>query len=1031
MENISPQEALPALVSKADQLYQGGRIAAAVELLTRGIRLVPDAMELYCTLTEMLLEDEQYQAALEVIDDLPDEINEIKKAELSCCCLEGLQRYREAEEVIDPYISDNTLSASLLNLKGVLLFHRKEIQGAQKYFERSIRTDASYGRAYVNLGLLKLGQGEGMDGLELLEKGFILAPRINHTVDTYHELISEIGAYGRAEPLFNDACRRYPGNKKLAYLLIDILLQQNKLKDALDHIQKAIATFGIDDGILEPALKIQNSLNLTNHNETRGNISLCMIVKDEEKNIARCLESVKALVGEIVIVDTGSQDRSKDIARIFGARVYDCEWQSDFSLARNLSLSKANSDWIFILDADEVVAASDHDELKNITRNTAAGPVAYGFTTRNYTNDAGTEGWRINDGEYETEQAGAGWNPSQKVRLFPNDERIRFENAVHEMVEPSLRRIGVPVNKCAVPIHHYGILNQRQTAQKKEKYYSLGKGKLAGKQGDLSTLMECAIQAAEIGEYAEAVTLWEKILKQKPDLPKAYFNLSFAYIQLENYSDGLDAAHKAMTLDADLKEAALNYALCLLRSGKIQKAIGPLEHFLIETPGHPMATGLLAVAHCMRGNGVRGIELFDAVKKQGFNCSEYILDHARKLVSAGKVRHAVALIECVSKSCYNNRQISSLLVALNRFEIDTPRLKIRLFDLRNDFLELRNHLRPLSDFYPGESKLFALPENDSDIDFIFFPYSIDSLFHHLGREEFIGFFNHLKGFKENEHKFVFFLLDDIRSPLDIRSVIYRVNHDRRKMDINSITLPYFVEDLFRTPVLHDLPYHSNFVGTPVTHLIRAYMLLPFLGKKDLAPFSTLLEKMDELLALRKNEIHYQTRLSDALSLVQKIFPIDPVVRGLRYFFDISVDQFPRLPEHIQKAKKAELVDLINQSISTLCPRGFGVQSIRFFETLSAGRIPILISDNYSLPLENHINYSDFIWKVDEGKIMELPKEIAGLFESHSGTEIIERAKKAREAWQNMFAPPQRLRFIYRTLAEVLKNDYRLNGRPNI
>ena len=473
MKNFSNQAAVPTLISKADRLYQGGHIASAVELLSKGIQYAPHARELCLKLIEILIEGEQFQAGLDIIDDLSNEIDDIRKAELQGYCLEGLQCYQEAEEIIDPYISDKTASAPLLNIKGVLLFHRQEMLDAQIYFERSIQSDASYGRPHVNLGLLKLDQGEGHRALEILEKGFVLSPHINHVVTTYHELISEISAYDRAEPLFKDACRRYPWNKRLAYLLIDILLHRNKLKEALASIQTAIATFGVEDGILGPALKIQNSLDFFYENDTRPNISLCMIVRDEEKNLAKSLESVKDAVGEIVIVDTGSKDRSKDIARVFGANVFTCNWNQDFSHARNLSVSKAKCDWIFILDADEVVASRDLDFLLDATRHPNENLCAYSFVTRNYTNDVGAEGWQSNSDAYRQEQAGKGWYPSEKVRLFPNAEKIRFENSVHELVEPSLRRTGIPIKKCAVPIHHYGMLNRKKQVKKKSRYYTL------------------------------------------------------------------------------------------------------------------------------------------------------------------------------------------------------------------------------------------------------------------------------------------------------------------------------------------------------------------------------------------------------------------------------------------------------------------------------------------------------------------------------------------------------------------------------
>ncbi len=84
------------------------------------------------------------------------------------------------------------------------------------------------------------------------------------------------------------------------------------------------------------------------------NISLCMIVKDEEKVLARCLESVKPYVDEIVIADTGSSDRTAEIATRYTDHVYYFKWTDDFSAARNFSFSKATGDYILWLDADDV-----------------------------------------------------------------------------------------------------------------------------------------------------------------------------------------------------------------------------------------------------------------------------------------------------------------------------------------------------------------------------------------------------------------------------------------------------------------------------------------------------------------------------------------------------------------------------------------------------------------------------------------------------------------------------------------------------
>ena len=93
-------------------------------------------------------------------------------------------------------------------------------------------------------------------------------------------------------------------------------------------------------------------------------LGLCMIVKNEEKVIGRCLESVKDLFDEIVIVDTGSTDKTKEIVSKYTDKIYDFKWINDFSAARNYSFSKSTCDFIMWLDADDVVYEKDLIKLK-------------------------------------------------------------------------------------------------------------------------------------------------------------------------------------------------------------------------------------------------------------------------------------------------------------------------------------------------------------------------------------------------------------------------------------------------------------------------------------------------------------------------------------------------------------------------------------------------------------------------------------------------------------------------------------------
>ena len=93
-------------------------------------------------------------------------------------------------------------------------------------------------------------------------------------------------------------------------------------------------------------------------------ISLAMIVRNEEKNLAHCLDSVMAAIDELIIIDTGSTDATKKIAAHYTDKIYDFTWIDDFSKARNYSFSKATCDYIMWLDADDVIAPKDLAKLQ-------------------------------------------------------------------------------------------------------------------------------------------------------------------------------------------------------------------------------------------------------------------------------------------------------------------------------------------------------------------------------------------------------------------------------------------------------------------------------------------------------------------------------------------------------------------------------------------------------------------------------------------------------------------------------------------
>ncbi len=172
-------------------------------------------------------------------------------------------------------------------------------------------------------------------------------------------------------------------------------------------------------------------------------ISLCMIVKNEERFLERCLASVADVVDEINIVDTGSTDRTIEIAKRFGARVEQREWRNDFGWARNEALKMATKRWILQLDADEEFVAESKADLRSI----AVAP-------------AHLKGVWIRCVNASDKYRGGGTVSHAIVRVFPNTERIRFHGAIHEF--PSLDDASQTLDACnsSLKIVHHGYLNE-------------------------------------------------------------------------------------------------------------------------------------------------------------------------------------------------------------------------------------------------------------------------------------------------------------------------------------------------------------------------------------------------------------------------------------------------------------------------------------------------------------------------------------------------------------------------------------------
>jgi GT2 family glycosyltransferase/Flp pilus assembly protein TadD len=649
---------------KALELNHQDNLEKAVETMLDGIRKAPEAKSLYYTLAEMLIDAKQFSEAFKILTALLPNDEDPRRLSLAASCEEGLGHDEAAENVAQRALARNPASAHTLNLLGVLAYKQEDRGAAREFFKKAAASDPGYGEPWTNLGIMKWAEGGKKEALDLLERGFILSPTAADSIIAYQAAAADTGELTRLERILHEARALYPLHKSTLFFLIDALVKQENYAKAMEEVEEAMLLHGIDDTLLATALGIRDKIGPQKIDAVSGNkatLSLCMIVKNEEHHLPKCLTSIKSFANEIIIVDTGSTDRTKDIARAFGASVYDVSWTGDFAEARNTSLAKATGDWVLVLDADEVISPLDHPALARLLNKRDGKKTAYSLLTRNYVVPTDVTGWTGNDGTYAAEEAGTGWIGSLKVRLFPRDSSIRFVNPVHELVEPSLKKIGISVKESGISIHHYGKLDREKGIAKGKEYYQLGRKKLDEMGESVDALQELAVQAGELNRFDEALELWDRVLQIKPDLALAYVNRGSIYLQLDRYPEAQHEMTRAVELAPQMKDAVYSYALCELYAGNADRTISALRGLIRREPNYPPAGVLLAVTYCCCGKKELGIELFKSLGGNREGLIDAICRAAGKLLSAGRTEYAASLLDAAREGGFVNDELLRLM----------------------------------------------------------------------------------------------------------------------------------------------------------------------------------------------------------------------------------------------------------------------------------------------------------------------------------------------------------------------------------
>jgi hypothetical protein len=283
----------------------------------------------------------------------------------------------------------------------------------------------------------------------------------------------------------------------------------------------------------------------------KSGITLAVIVKDEAAPLHRVLTEHRSLYDAAVVVDTGSRDGSPEVAAACGASTYSFSWNDDFSSARNFGLSRVSTTWTLVLDCDEQIAPRDFAAIRAL----AAGPADVGYVLPqwNYSENETLPGWTpvAACSPYPAAPA-AGYVPAFSVRLFPNHPQIRFQGAVHEEIEESLRRRGMVIRQAEVPVHHFGHLNcWGKSASRKSLYGKILRKKIKLKPEDPRTRLELASQLVGEGNMVLARRLLQRTVTEAPGGPEVHRARLLLARLLQESGDFSGAAREATAAVAE------------------------------------------------------------------------------------------------------------------------------------------------------------------------------------------------------------------------------------------------------------------------------------------------------------------------------------------------------------------------------------------------------------------------------------------------------------------------------------------------
>jgi tetratricopeptide (TPR) repeat protein len=289
-------------------------------------------------------------------------------------------------------------------------------------------------------------------------------------------------------------------------------------------------------------------------------ISLCMIVKNEEQYLDNCLAAVRPVVDEIIIVDTGSSDRTVEIARSFAAQVLPFTWCNDFSAARNFSIDHAGGEWILVLDADEML---DEPSTKLL---------------RPQVSDPEVDGMLVLQRNFQPAGSLVSYIDLPITRLFRNKPAYRYQGAIHEQIQPAIVNSGGKLVSSPLVILHTGYTQKSAQGGESRARRNLGilLNAISQDTGDAYLAYQAGVTYKALGDAGQAEEWLHKALRLdcsklgSQALADLYMKLAQLALGRDDHLAAIRSAQSSLELDPANTLARYVLALGYFYRGEIQ-----------------------------------------------------------------------------------------------------------------------------------------------------------------------------------------------------------------------------------------------------------------------------------------------------------------------------------------------------------------------------------------------------------------------------------------------------------------------------